>query len=80
MKVFPACVLHQYGATFFVGATEEHRTKAIADWCRQYWQQEGITGDPPDSDEAVIDRYFHDTQSDTIWLPIEPEEIIGAEG
>lgn len=62
-----ASITHEYGSNLYCDATEEGLRRQIADWCREYWDQEGIDGSYEGlSDEEVCDAYFEQADNDGV--------------
>lgn len=38
--------------------TREAAYRAIAKWCRDYWEHEGCDGPMPEDEDALIEAYF----------------------
>lgn len=62
-----ASITHEYGSNLYCDATEEGLRRQIADWCREYWDQEGVDGSYEGlSDEEVCDAYFEHSEEDGV--------------
>lgn len=72
MKVWVAVVLENDGneATFYARTTEAAARKCVADWCRDNWESGDDIGEIPETDDAVIEKYFDavsDGDQDQTW-------------
>ena len=62
-----ASISHEYGANLYCAPTEADLRRKIADWCREYWVQEGVEGTYEGlSDEEVCDAYFEQADEDGV--------------
>jgi hypothetical protein len=62
-----ASITHEYGSNLYCDTTEEGLRRQIADWCREYWDQEGVDGSYEGlSDEEVCDAYFEHSEDDGV--------------
>lgn len=62
-----ASITHEYGSDLYCDPTEEGLKKQVADWCRRYWNQEGVDGSYEGlSDEETCEAYFEHTEEDGV--------------
>lgn len=38
--------------------TRARANETLAEWCRQFWDSEGVEGDEPEDNDECIERYF----------------------
>lgn len=70
-----ASITHEYGSNLYSDRTEEGLKRQIADWCREYWEQEGIDGSYEGlSDEETCDAYFEQAEDDGVTY-YDPEDV-----
>jgi len=70
-----AAITHEYGSDLYSDRTEEGLKRQIADWCREYWDQEGIDGSYEGlSDEETCDAYFEQADDDGVTY-YDPENV-----
>ena len=66
-EIHYASILHEYGADLYQDTTRAGLDRQIADWCRTYWEQEGISESPEGlSDEEVIEVYFAHSEEEGV--------------
>ena len=53
-------ISHKHGDSFWTYDSKEDARARLARWVREWWDQEGVPGDPPDDDELAIGTYFED--------------------
>ena len=66
MTVHLAVIEHRHGFNHYAGATEAELTAKIAEFCREWWDETDREGDAPEDDDACIEAYFQDHESE--WL------------
>lgn len=62
-KVYAAVVSTECGPILYLDRTEPGVLKAVADFCREWWEEEmpnadGSLPDIPESDQEVVDVFF----------------------
>ena len=65
MKLYTLHISHRHGDNITVHATREEATAALADYCREYWAQEGIEGEPPSDDDDVLMQYWDSVEDES---------------
>jgi len=70
-----AAITHEYGSNLYSDPTEEGLKRQIADWCREYWDREGIDGSYEGlSDEETCDAYFEQAEDDGVTY-YDPDDV-----
>jgi hypothetical protein len=59
-QVFVCVVGHRHGQDLWVGRTEKAVSEVLADYCREWWDDNVLLKDQPapDDDNEAIQRYF----------------------
>ena len=73
--VYVAVIEHRYGCNFYVHATAAGRDKAVADYCRTWWEEEWMAGPAPADDALCVEEYFERNPHESCCVAREGEEI-----
>ncbi len=65
--VYVATITHGNGTNVYIHATPQGRARAIAEFCRNWWD-EWCDGDPPDDDVACYKEYFKSAVGEDLEL------------
>ena len=58
---------HRHGEDMSIYRTEAGAHKALAEYCREWWDEVSDDDMPPDDDEKVIDEYFNNDCCGEHW-------------
>jgi hypothetical protein len=81
MKIitYIAVIEHMSGMDIHTAASEEALAVKVADYCRSHWDTIPWKGeappDIPETDAAVIERYFDDHENDSLTTAVDSVEI-----
>jgi hypothetical protein len=68
--VYVGLVEHKHGTNIYAGKTEEAVWDQIAAFCREWWEEEGISGSSDGLDDtSLINRYFSEAPNDGLVSP-----------
>lgn len=74
-KIHVAVIQNKYGHNVYAARSLNGITTQIAEYCRENWETEGLDGNPPDSDDEIIEEYF-DAVAGREWLCDEATELL----
>ncbi len=62
-QIHVAVIGHKHGSDVYLGDTAKALDRQLADFAKEYWEYEGVKGDPSGlSDSDVVDKYFNKTR------------------
>jgi hypothetical protein len=62
-QIWVAAIDHKYGTDLYASTTEAGIYPQLAEYCREYWDQDGPNEPIPADDREIVGAYF-DYQSD----------------
>jgi hypothetical protein len=75
-QIWIAAIDHKHGTNLYASETEAGLYQQLAEYCRDYWDQDGPNEPIPSDDREIIKTYFdHQAEHGSEWHIVEKVEL-----